>query len=44
MKFYLDNIFGKPYGTQFEVEKKTNQLIIKTEDFSMSGLLMFAVL
>lgn len=39
MKFFLDNIFGKAYGSQFEVDKKTHQLIERVEDFSVEGKL-----
>ena len=36
-KFYLDSIFGKPYGSQFEVDPKTHQLALRNQDFSLEG-------
>ncbi|XP_067933661.1 tRNA (adenine(58)-N(1))-methyltransferase non-catalytic subunit TRM6-like [Watersipora subatra] len=38
-KFRLDNIFGKPYGTQFEIDKKSSQLVLREDDFSITDAL-----
>ena len=37
VKFYLDNIFGKPYGSSFEVDGSSKQLLLRSEDFSVDG-------
>jgi len=37
MKFGLDNIFGMPYGSRFEVDVKAKQLVHREQDFSLEG-------
>lgn len=37
MKFQLDNIFGKPYGSRFEVDKTSHQLMLVTNDFCVES-------
>ena len=37
VKFYLDYIFGKPYGSSFEVDGSSKQLLLRSQDFSVDG-------
>jgi hypothetical protein len=37
MKFRLDNIFGQPYGSQFEVDKTSQQLNLVQDDFTVES-------
>ena len=37
VKFHLDNIFGKPYGSSFEVDGSSKQLLLRSEDYSVDG-------
>lgn len=37
-KFKLDNIIGRPYGSHWDIDKKSAQLVPRQQGFSVDGL------